>query len=248
MLTVSTRTTLAVCIVLTAIPTMAANRAGEPYATGFYQHNVDRILATCRSAGMDAEAYRAVFVANESGRYASAERILPWAGYDDEANRAFARQETMRGERAVMRLQWLATQYDEPGLISAGCSALATHAGELALSDVFTARWPAEWKDLPADPHDDDDRCVAKLDVTAPPYPPAAVRNREHGTVLMGVTVNDEGKVAAGEVARSSGSRAIDAVTVRQSRQWQFDVSTCLRSPGRRFRVIWIPITFGFPA
>ncbi|MGN6479755.1 TonB family protein [Luteibacter sp.] len=255
MLTVSARAVLTACIVLAAMPTTAANRARQPftpmtplpYTTGFYRHNVDSTLATCRSAGVDAETYRVIFVANESGSDTSAERVLPWTGYDDEANREFAHQDALRRERAIGRLQWLATRYDEPGLIGAGCNALATHAGELALSDVFSARWPVEWQDLPVDPHDEDDRCVAKLDVRAPSYPPVAVRNREHGTVLIGVTVNDEGQVVAGEVARSSGSRAIDIATVRQSRQWQFDVSTCLRSHSRHFRMIWIPVTFALP-
>jgi TonB family protein len=252
---VSTRAALAMCVMLTAMPSMATSRAREPftpmnpqpYATGFYRHNVDNTLATCRSAGVDVETYRAVFIANESGKYASAERVLPWSSYDDDANRAAADQEATLRARAIMRLQWLATKYDEPGLISTGCAALAAHASELALSDVFSARWPAAWQELPTDRLDDEDRCVAKLQVTAPPYPPSALRNGEHGTVLLGITVNEEGDVVAGEVARSSGSRAIDVASIRQSRQWQFDVSTCLRGHSRPFRMVWIPLTFAHP-
>lgn len=56
----------------------------------------------------------------------------------------------------------------------------------------------------------------------APPYPPAARRGGEQGTVLLRVLVTREGAPARVEVEASSGSTELDATALETVRHWRF--------------------------
>lgn len=56
-----------------------------------------------------------------------------------------------------------------------------------------------------------------------PPYPVAALRNHEQGTVLLRVRVDADGAPASVVIERSSGSRALDQAARQQVlRHWRF--------------------------
>jgi protein TonB len=60
-----------------------------------------------------------------------------------------------------------------------------------------------------------------------PPYPLAARRRRQEGTVLLSVHVTAAGAPRAVTVARSSGFRALDDAAASAVGRWEFE-------PGRR--------------
>lgn len=53
-------------------------------------------------------------------------------------------------------------------------------------------------------------------------YPTAAIRNREQGEVLLRVLISSNGSPRQAEVARSSGSRHLDAAAKRSVLSWRF--------------------------
>lgn len=55
-----------------------------------------------------------------------------------------------------------------------------------------------------------------------PRYPPAALRRGQQGTVLLRVTCDEQGKVLAIEVVRSSGHPLLDEAAIDAVRQWRF--------------------------
>lgn len=60
-----------------------------------------------------------------------------------------------------------------------------------------------------------------------PAYPPASRRAGEAGSVVVGVLVGADGRVADAEVARSSGYERLDSAAVRQARSaWRFRPAT----------------------
>ncbi len=56
-----------------------------------------------------------------------------------------------------------------------------------------------------------------------PPYPPAARRLNEEGTVVLRVRVDALGRPDVVEVASSSGSVRLDEAAVRSVQRWRFD-------------------------
>ncbi len=62
----------------------------------------------------------------------------------------------------------------------------------------------------------------APKQVTRPPYPEAARRNQEQGTVNLVVKVLHDGKVGDVNVKKSSGSRLLDEAAAAEAKKWQF--------------------------
>lgn len=56
----------------------------------------------------------------------------------------------------------------------------------------------------------------------SPPYPPAARRNGDQGTVMLNVLVSPEGVPLRVELAQSSGSRALDGAAADAVKGWRF--------------------------
>jgi protein TonB len=56
----------------------------------------------------------------------------------------------------------------------------------------------------------------------APRYPASARRNGEQGTVLLRVWVGANGATTRAEVARSSGSGALDDAALAAVKSWRF--------------------------
>lgn len=63
---------------------------------------------------------------------------------------------------------------------------------------------------------------AAYLDNPAPRYPPAALRLRESGRVLLSVMVSATGQPERVELARSSGSPRLDQAALETVRRWRF--------------------------
>jgi protein TonB len=58
--------------------------------------------------------------------------------------------------------------------------------------------------------------------ITKPPYPEAARRNEEQGTVNVVVKVATDGKVSEVSVKKSSGSKTLDEAALTEAKSWQF--------------------------
>lgn len=67
-----------------------------------------------------------------------------------------------------------------------------------------------------------DNASLAYESVVQPRYPMAAVRRHEEGTVLVRVTVGHDGLPTYAEVARSSGSQALDKAAREAVLRWRF--------------------------
>jgi protein TonB len=76
----------------------------------------------------------------------------------------------------------------------------------------------------------------------APKYPARALRNGEHGTVLVSAEVGVDGVPKSVEVAKSSGSRQLDRAAVDAVRRWRFRPAMADGRPtaGR----VQVPISF----
>ncbi len=64
---------------------------------------------------------------------------------------------------------------------------------------------------------------AAYLENPAPRYPPAALRLRESGRVLVSVMVSATGLAERVELARSSGSPRLDQAALETVRRWRFE-------------------------
>lgn len=60
------------------------------------------------------------------------------------------------------------------------------------------------------------------LSTPAPRYPAQALRNGEHGTVMVRAEIGADGVPTSVEVARSSGSRSLDRAALDAVRRWRF--------------------------
>ena len=78
---------------------------------------------------------------------------------------------------------------------------------------------PAAPREAPVIPPSFD---AAYLDNPAPRYPPAALRLRESGRVLLSVMVSATGQPERVELARSSGSSRLDQAALETVRRWRF--------------------------
>ena len=62
----------------------------------------------------------------------------------------------------------------------------------------------------------------APKSVSRPPYPEAARRNQEQGTVNLVVKVMHDGSVGDVNVRKTSGSRMLDEAAAAEAKRWQF--------------------------
>ncbi|WP_297799657.1 energy transducer TonB [Arenimonas sp. GDDSR-1] len=60
------------------------------------------------------------------------------------------------------------------------------------------------------------------LERVAPKYPPAALRNNDSGTVMLGVLVDAAGRPDRIRIEKSSGSRELDRAAREAVMQWKF--------------------------
>ncbi|SKB57068.1 energy transducer TonB [Sphingopyxis flava] len=67
-----------------------------------------------------------------------------------------------------------------------------------------------------------DDLSAHMLSSTPPSYPRESRRQREEGTVLLALTLDVDGSVAAISVAQSSGFRRLDEAALRAVRKWRW--------------------------
>lgn len=67
------------------------------------------------------------------------------------------------------------------------------------------------------------DREVAAIDQPRPAYPPAALRAREEGTVVVRVNVDASGAPTDASVQTSSRSRDLDRAAVEAVKTWKFE-------------------------
>jgi protein TonB len=82
----------------------------------------------------------------------------------------------------------------------------------------------------------------APIQSPAPTYPPAALRNRESGTVLLRVHVDTSGNPYAVDLLKSSRSRSLDRAAAEAVKRWRFRPAMQGGSPvpGE----VQVPITF----
>lgn len=80
------------------------------------------------------------------------------------------------------------------------------------------------------------------LSMPSPKYPSQALRNGEHGTVMVSVEIDAEGVPTSVDVARSSGSRLLDRAALDAVRRWRFRPAMADGHPtsGR----VQVPISF----
>lgn len=86
------------------------------------------------------------------------------------------------------------------------------------------------------------DRDASPLARVEPEYPLQAYRDREEGTVLVGVHVDEAGKAAAVHVVKRSGSRELDEAAVAAVRQWTFEPA--IRGGRAVASDVEVPVTF----
>jgi protein TonB len=82
----------------------------------------------------------------------------------------------------------------------------------------------------------------APIQSPAPSYPPAALRNRESGTVLLRVHVDTGGNPYAVDLLRSSRSRSLDRAATEAVKRWRFRPAMQDGQPVPG--VVQVPITF----
>lgn len=80
------------------------------------------------------------------------------------------------------------------------------------------------------------------ISTPAPKYPAQALRNGEHGTVMVSADIGVDGVPTSVGVARSSGSRSLDRAAVDAVRRWRFRPAMADGRPtaGR----VQVPISF----
>ncbi len=106
---------------------------------------------------------------------------------------------------------------------------------------VWAAQEPAASTDAAAEGRD-----VSYAAMSAPAYPEGAVAAGQHGTVLLRVLVEADGRAGTVEVARSSGHPALDRAAAAQVPQWRFNPS--LRDGKAVAQWVHVPVTFALDA
>lgn len=86
------------------------------------------------------------------------------------------------------------------------------------------------------------DRDAAPLTRVEPVYPPTSYRAREEGTVLVTADIDATGTPVSVDVARRSGSRALDQAAVAAVRQWRFEPA--VRGGSAVASTVEVPVTF----
>ncbi len=101
-----------------------------------------------------------------------------------------------------------------PPAVDIGSEQEAAAQRERAAADARRAPQPAA---VPAD------RAPSVLAQMTPAYPPAALRAREQGTVLVRAEVDASGNPTSATVARRSSSRELDRAALDAVRGWKFE-------------------------
>lgn len=80
------------------------------------------------------------------------------------------------------------------------------------------------------------------ISAPSPKYPMQALRNGDQGTVMVGAEIDVNGVPSSVEVAKTSGSRALDRAAVDAVKHWRFRpaMTDGRPTPGR----VQVPITF----
>lgn len=86
------------------------------------------------------------------------------------------------------------------------------------------------------------DRAASPISRVEPTYPATAYRAREEGTVLVTADVDASGVPLSVEVARRSGSRALDQAAVAAVRQWRFEPA--MRGGKAVASTVEVPVSF----
>ncbi len=63
---------------------------------------------------------------------------------------------------------------------------------------------------------------VKVLQAAEPPYPNASILKQEEGTVMVRITVSQQGRVAGASVEKTSGFPALDDAALKAIRTWRF--------------------------
>src|SRR5690606_10997346 len=103
--------------------------------------------------------------------------------------------------------------------------------------EAATPRVPAA-----SSPASGPDREATPLTRVEPTYPPTAYRAREEGTVLVSAEVDPSGAPVSVDVARRSGSRALDQAAVDAVRQWRFEPA--MRDGKAVSATVEVPVSF----
>ncbi|MBJ6980500.1 energy transducer TonB [Luteimonas sp. MC1572] len=86
------------------------------------------------------------------------------------------------------------------------------------------------------------DREATPITRVEPTYPATAYRAREEGTVLVTANVDASGVPLSVDVARRSGSRALDQAAVAAVRQWRFEPA--MRGGKAVASTVEVPVSF----
>jgi protein TonB len=86
------------------------------------------------------------------------------------------------------------------------------------------------------------DRAATPMTRVEPTYPTTAYRAREEGTVLVTASVDASGMPLSVDVARRSGSRALDQAAVAAVRQWRFEPA--MRDGKAVASTVEVPVSF----
>ena len=107
----------------------------------------------------------------------------------------------------------------------AGPAAERERAADEARQEAEGAReaTPARAPAAKVPPRVQPDRAARPVTRVEPTYPATAYRAREEGTVLVSADIDASGAPVSVDVARRSGSRALDQAAVTAVRQWRFD-------------------------
>ena len=108
----------------------------------------------------------------------------------------------------------------EPAITSEQDAAAAAERERAAASERDRAE---RAKAAPAAPAAPADRELAAIDQPRPPYPAAATRAREEGTVVVRVDVGADGVPTDAKVETSSRSRDLDRAAVEAVKGWKFE-------------------------
>jgi len=101
------------------------------------------------------------------------------------------------------------------------------------------SRTPPRAENAPARPADREARPVAQPEI---PYPPAAARSREEGSLILLVQVDANGNATDVTVEKRSGSRDLDRAAQDAVRDWKFEPAIKAGKPTAS--AVRVPIEF----
>lgn len=90
-------------------------------------------------------------------------------------------------------------------------------------------------------------RNVVPTHTPKPPYPSDAIENRQEGTVVLRVRIDDMGRPIGASIAKSSGWPLLDASAVGISRSWRFNPRACMLLGSGKQMDVAVPVSFALP-